>query len=30
MKPYKMTNRYGDKFTSTPQEDGTKIYLKEV
>jgi hypothetical protein len=26
MKPYKMTNRYGDKFTFTPQEDGTILW----
>ena len=26
MKAYKMTNRYGDKFTFTPQEDGTILW----
>ena len=26
MKVYKMTNRYGDKFTFTPQEDGTILW----
>ena len=26
MKPYKMTNRYGDKFTFTSQEDGTILW----
>ena len=26
MKTYKMTNRYGDKFTFTPQEDGTILW----
>ena len=26
MKPYQMTNRYGDKFTFTPQEDGTILW----
>lgn len=26
MKPYKMTNRYGDEFTFTPQEDGTILW----
>ena len=26
MKPYKITNRYGDKFTFTPQEDGTILW----
>ena len=26
MKPYKMTNRYGDKFTFTLQEDGTILW----
>ena len=26
MKAYKMTNRYGDEFTFTPQEDGTILW----
>tara|TARA_B110000977_G_C10732350_1_gene359565 strand:+ start:61 stop:462 length:402 start_codon:yes stop_codon:yes gene_type:complete len=26
MKPYKMTNRYGDEFTLTLQEDGTILW----
>ena len=26
MEAYKMTNRYGDKFTFTPQEDGTILW----
>ena len=26
MKPYKMTNRYGDEFTFTFQEDGTILW----
>jgi hypothetical protein len=26
MKVYKMTNRYGDEFTFTPQEDGTILW----